>query len=305
PPNTTCTWPLTYPFRNWSDGLVPSPGTAALLRDGNRHAIALARREGRRATVFFSFPWEALPEEARPEVLRQAVGYLSWLGGSYFRADRGAAAPGATVTYTLHLVNDGPAPATTAVSTTFPAELGTAPTLAWTGVLPPGGALTFTLPVTLAEGLLPGTVVPHTARIALVEQGIVFSRTAWVRAGAPDLGPSALGCTPSPAEPGAAVTCTLHLENAGPADALPATAEVTGTLFWRASGSSGMPGTWTWSGPLPAGGAVALTRPFTPPVGMGYVVAFLADGVGGQWERAAWAEVRPWRAYLPVVMKSL
>ncbi|MDW7992481.1 MAG: hypothetical protein RMK65_10235, partial [Anaerolineae bacterium] len=21
----TCTWPLTYPFRNWSDGLIPSP----------------------------------------------------------------------------------------------------------------------------------------------------------------------------------------------------------------------------------------------------------------------------------------
>ncbi len=88
-----CILPLTYPFRNWSDGLIPSPGTAVLLRDENRRAIALARREGRRATAFFSFPWEALPEEARPEVLRQAWEYLSWLGGSSFRADRGAALP--------------------------------------------------------------------------------------------------------------------------------------------------------------------------------------------------------------------
>ncbi len=300
-----CILPLTYPFRNWSDGLIPSPGTAVLLRDENRRAIALARREGRRATAFFSFPWEALPEEARPGVLRQAVGYLSWLGGSSFRADRGAAPPGAMVTYTLHLVNDGPAPVTAAVSTTFPADLGTAPALAWTGVLPPGGALTFTLPATLAEGLPPGTVVPHTAHIALAEQGIVFSRTAWVRAGAPDLGPSALECGPSPAEPGATVTCTLRLENGGPANALTATAEVTGTLLTGVPRTLEVPGaSWTWSGPLPAGGAVTLTRTFTPPVGIGYAVAFLEDGAGGRWERAAWAEVRPWRAYLPVVMKS-
>ncbi|MCX8067426.1 MAG: DUF11 domain-containing protein, partial [Anaerolineae bacterium] len=301
----TCTWPLTSPFRNWSDGLIPSPGTAVLLRDGNRHAIALARREDNYGTVFFSFPWETLPEEVRPEVLRQIVGYLSWLGSSSFRADRGAAVAGATVTYTLRLVNDGPGPVTAAVSTTFPADLGTAPPLAWIGVLAPAEARTFTLPATLAEGLPPGTVVPHTARIALVEQGLVFSRTAWIRVGAPDLGPSALGCGPSPAEPGTAITCTLRLENAGPADALTATAEVTGTLLWKATGASEGPGTWTWSGPLPAGGGVTLTRKFTPPVGIGYAVAFLEDGSGGRWERAAWAEVRPWRAYLPVVLKLL
>ncbi len=299
----TCLLPLTYPYRNWSDGLVPAPGTAALLRDGNRHAIALARREGDHATVFFSFPWETLPEEARPGVLQQVVGYLSWLGGSSFRADRGAARPGETVTYTLRLVNDGPASVTAAVSTTFPAELGTSPALYWTGVLAPGGALTFTLPVTLAEGLSAGTVVPHTARIALPEQGMVFSRTAWVRVGAPDLGPSALECAPSPAEPGAAVTCTLHLENAGPTDALSATAEVTGTLFREVPGTSEGPGTWMWSGPLPAGGAVTLTRVFTPPVGAAYAVAFVEDGIGGWWERPTWLEVRPWRAYLPVVMR--
>ncbi len=303
-------WPLTYPFHNWSDGLVPSPGTAVLLRDGNRHAIALARRgsagagPAQLATVFFSFPWETLPEEVRSEVLRQVVGYLSWLGGSSFRADRGAAAAGATVTYTLHLVNDGPGSVTAAVSTAFPADLGVAETLTWTGVLAPGAALTFTLPATLAGGLPPGTVVPHTARIALLEQGVVFSRTAWIRVGAPDLGPSALACRPSSTEPGAVVTCTLRLENVGPADALTATAEVTGTLFWKASGTSEVPGTWTWSGPLPAGAAMTMTRTFTPPVGLGYGVAFLGDGSGGRWERAAWVEVRPWRAYLPVVMKS-
>jgi len=247
------------------------------------------------ATVFFSFPWEALPEEARPEVMRQVVGYLSWLGDSAFGADWGAAAPGATVTYTLHLVNDGPVAVAAAVSNTFPADLQTAPALVWRGVLPPGASLTFTYPATLTAGLPPGTVVPHTVRIALEEQSIVFSRTAVVRVGAPDLGPSALECGPSPAEPGTAVTCALRLENRGPADAPSATAEVTGTL--------GISGT-LWTGPLPVGSAVTRTRVVTPPVGIGYAVAFLEDGAGGQWERPAWVEVRPWRAYLPVVLKA-
>ena len=301
-----CVLPLTYPYRNWSDGLVPSPRTAVVLRDGARQAIALARRAGAganptptRAAVFFSFPWETLPEEARPEVLRQVVGYLSWLGGSAFGADRGAAAPGATVTYTLHLVNDGPTAVTAAVSNTFPADLQAAPALVWRGVLAPGAALTFTYPATLTAGLPPGTVVPHTVRIALEEQGIVFSRTAVVRVDAPDLGPSALECGPSPAEPGTAVACSLHLENAGPADALSATAEVTGTLFADVPGTLEVPGTL-----LPAGGAVTLSRVVTPPVGWGYAVAFLEDGAGGRWERPTWVEVRPWRAYLPVVLRS-
>jgi uncharacterized repeat protein (TIGR01451 family) len=305
-----CVLPLTYPYRNWSDGLVPSPGTAVVLRDGARRAIALARRapvcsqarseaECRSATVFFSFPWETLPEEARPEVMRQVVGYLSWLGGSALRADRGAAAPGATVTYTLHLVNDGPAAVTAAVSNTFPADLQSAPALVWRGVLAPGASLTFTYPATLTAGLPPGTVVPHTVRIALEEQGIVFSRTAVVRVDAPDLGPSALECGPSPAEPGTAVACTLRLENGGPADAPSATAEVTGTLFADVPGTLEVPGTL-----IPAGGAVTRTQVVTPPVGIGYAVAFLEDGAGGQWERPTWVEVRPWRAYLPVVLKA-
>ncbi len=119
------------------------------------------------------------------------------------------------MTFTLRLVNDGPAPVTAAVSTTFPADLGTARSAGLDGGPAPGGALTFTLPATLAEGLPPGTVVPHTAHIALAEQGIVFSRTAWVRAGAPDLGPRRWDAG-LPAEPGAAVTCTLRLENGGP-----------------------------------------------------------------------------------------
>jgi uncharacterized repeat protein (TIGR01451 family) len=224
-----------------------------------------------------------LPEEARPEVMRQVVGYLSWLGGSALRADRGAAAPGATVTYTLHLVNDGPAAVTAAVSNTFPADLQSAPALVWRGVLAPGASLTFTYPATLTAGLPPGTVVPHTVRIALEEQGIVFSRTAVVRVGAPDLGPSALECGPSPAEPGTAVACTLRLENGGPADAPSATAEVTGTLFADVPGTLEVPGTL-----IPAGGAVTRTQVVTPPVGIGYAVAFSG---GRGWRPVGTADV--------------
>lgn len=290
-----CTWALTYPYRDWSDGLIPTPGTAVVLREGNRHAIGLARREEGRATVFFSFPWETLPEEARPEVMRQIVGYLSWLGGSAFLTDRGAAPAGAVVTYTLRLLNDSPMPITAAISNAFSSDLGIAPALIWEGTLAPGEPLTFTLPVTLATGLSPGTFVSHTVRIALVEQGIVFFRTAGVRADAPDLGSSALRCKPSLAKLGMPVTCTLRLTNAGPADAVMVTAEVTGTL--------GVPGV-LWTGPLFASETVTLTWTAIPPTEGGYAVAFLEDEVGGRWERSAWVKAQAWQVYLPLILKS-
>lgn len=309
-------WPLMYPsgYQNWSDAVVPAPGTAVVLRDQARRGIGLARRRGTpavAATVFFPFPFEALPEAAQSEMMARIVGYLSWLGGSSFRAERGAARPGETVTYTLRLVNDGPRAVPASFSATVPAELEPVPgtltppaaydpssrRIAWAGVLGPGENLTVTWGAVLTTALPPGAPVTQTVALSLEDQRITFFRRAVVRADAPDLGPSALGCAPSPAEPADAVTCTLRLENAGPADALLATAEVTGTLFGEVSGP------WTWAGPLPAGGAVTLIRTFTLPVGTGYAVAFLEDGAGGQWERSAWVEVRPWRMYLPVVLK--
>ncbi|MCS7221167.1 MAG: S8 family serine peptidase [Anaerolineae bacterium] len=295
-------WPLTYPYRNFSDGLVPTPGTAVALRDEIWRGIGLARRgipkkgfAPPEATVFFSFPWETLPEEARSAVIRQVVGYLSWLGGSSFFADRGAASAGATINYTLRLLNDGPIPIIAAVSNAFPSDLGTAPTLVWTGTLSPGEPLTFILPVTLTTGLSPGTAVPHTVRIALIEQGIVFSRTAVIRVNAPDLGASTLRCEPRSTKPREPVTCILRLTNTGPVDASRVTVQITGTLR-----ISDVP----WTGPLRTGETITLTWKVIPSVEEGYVVALIEDEVGGRWERPSWVKVQAWRAYLPLILRS-
>ena len=118
-------YPLSYPFLNWSDALVPAPGTAVSFREEERRPIALSRQGDSYRTVFFSFPFETLPETGRAEVMERVVGWLSWLGRSAFLLDREAVIPGDTLTYTLRIQNDGPGAVTAALSNTLPGGLWT------------------------------------------------------------------------------------------------------------------------------------------------------------------------------------
>nr|HID13514.1 hypothetical protein [Anaerolineae bacterium] len=86
-------YPLVYPFRNWSDALVPAPGTEVAFREQERRPIALAREEDGHKAAFFAFPFETLPEVARPMVMERVIGWLSWLGGSTCAADRPPSVP--------------------------------------------------------------------------------------------------------------------------------------------------------------------------------------------------------------------
>jgi uncharacterized repeat protein (TIGR01451 family) len=326
-------YPLDYPFRNWSDAVVPAPGTAVPFRDQERRPIALARQVGDRRTVLFSFPFETLPEAGRAEVMERAVGWLSWLGGSTFTAGRSAVSGGDTVTYTIVLRNDGPDVVSASLSNTLPLSLTLVPDnltgpasyhvptrrFAWEGSLRPGAAVTVTYRVTVAEGSPVGApAIINVARLGLEGQGIHFRRSAVVRVGAPDLSPSAFHCGLPPDRPGAVVTCTLGLANAGTGDApgalvtnpLPADAAlVPGSLAWVGGGAAeALTGTVRWAGPLSGGARVTLTyeltlptNPVHPPL---YSVAFLEDGVGWAWERQAWLLLEPRRSYLPVVMRK-
>jgi len=323
---------LDYPFRNWSDALLPTPGTAVPFRDQDRRPIALARQGRDYRTVFFSFPYETLPEAGRTEVMGRIVGWLSWLGGSTFSADRGAASGSDVLTYTITLRNDGPEAVSATLSNTLPFSLTLVPgsltgpavydsltqRFSWEGPLGPGAAITFTYRVTVAAGLPTGTLIPNTTCLGLEDQDIRFYRTAVVRVGAPNLSSSAFRYSPSPARPGTTVTCTLALANAGPGDApaaattslVPADATlVPGSLAWVGGGmAEALTGMVHWTGSLGAGGQVTLsyqitlpTSPVHPPL---YGVAFLEDGAGGAWERPEWLLVEPWRAYLPVVCRN-
>ncbi|MBN1953900.1 MAG: S8 family serine peptidase [Anaerolineae bacterium] len=323
---------LDYPYPNWSDGVEPTPGTAVLLRDERRHGLGLARRAGQQAAVFFPFPFEALPREARPQLVSQVTGWLSWMGGSTFAADRAVVAAGSGLTYSLRLSNDGPEAITASLSNTIPLSLALVPgslgpplnydpatrRVSWSGGLAAGESLAATYCVTVAEGLDPATPIVNVAALGIEEQRIHFQRAAAVRVGAPDLAPSRLGCSPSPARPGGTVTCTLQAVNAGLSAALSATAVIslpgesillTDTLSWLGGGTAEpLPGAVCWSGPLAVGKRVTVTyqltlprAPLHPPL---YSVAFLDDGAGGAWERAAWINLEPWRVFLPLVRAS-
>jgi uncharacterized repeat protein (TIGR01451 family) len=323
---------LYYPFRNWSDAVVPSPGTAVPFRDQEHRPIAVARHEADHRTLFFAFPFEALPEGGRAEVMERAVGWLSWLGRSTFAAHRTAVSGGDMLTYTIVLRNDGPEVVSTSLSNTLPLSLTLIPSslvgpaayhaptrrVSWEGPLGPGAAIAFTYRVTVAAGLPAGTSIANTACLGLEDQHIHFGRSAVVRVGAPDFSPSVSRCGPSPARPGTCVTCTLALVNAGPGDAHaatatsflpPAAAFVPGSLAWMGGGAAEvLTGTVRWTGPLSVGAQVTLTyqlalpaNPVHPPL---YHVAFLEDGVGGTWERTAWLLLKPFQAYMPVVTRD-
>ena len=324
---------LDYPFRNWSDAVVPAPGTAVPFRDQERRPIALARQDGDHRTVFFAFPFEALPETGRAEVMERVAGWLSWLGGSTFGADRGVVAVGDTLTYTAVVCNDGPEVVTASLSNTLPLSLTLAPgtligpatydvparRVSWAGTLEPRAAVTLTYRVTVAAGSHAGDpVIGNVARLGLDDLGVQFRRPAVVRLVMPDLSPSTFQCGPSPGRPGTVVTCTLDLVNAGPGDAPAATATnllpadlgpIPGSLVWVGGGTAKvLTGTVRWTGPLSAAGQVTLTyqltlptNPVHPPL---YSVAFLEDGVGGTWERPTWLLLDPHRAYLPAVMRD-
>ena len=327
-------WPLSYPagYQNWSDEVQPTPGTSIVLRDQVRRGIGLARREAGHATAFLAFPFEALPEAARAEAMQQTVGWLSWLGASSFAADRGAIAAGAAVTYTLRVHNDGYHTVTASVSNTLPISLAlvtgtltgpatytpTVRRIDWTGALAPAAAITIAYQATVTAGVPAGTPIANTVDLAVEDHKIQFQRAAVVRVETPDLTPSVFWAAPDPARSGTRVTAALVLVNAGPADALAATAAISPpvqtTLVTDTVASIGgavevLSGDDVrWTGPISAAGKVTVTYQLTLPTTLThaplYSVAFLDDGQGGTLERAMWLRQAPWQFYLPVVGRS-
>jgi uncharacterized repeat protein (TIGR01451 family) len=318
---------LDYPFRNWSDAVEPWPGTSVSFRDESRRGIALSTEEGNRRAAFFSFPYETLPQSDRPEVMQQIVGWLSWIGGSTFAADRSAASSGATVTYTLRLANDGPASVTASLSNTLPVGAAMVPgslagpatydapaaRVSWTGELAAAEMVTVTYAAVVFGGA--GTEIRNTAGLRLEDHSIGFERSAVVRIGAPDLSLSALCCEPAQPRPGDVVGCTFAATNAGPADTLsatvaispPTTAEyVPGSLAWEGGGNAdALDGGVRWAGTIAAGSQLtvtyALQLPIDPLQPPHYSVAFVEDGTGALLERPAWVVAEPYLVRFVVV----
>jgi uncharacterized repeat protein (TIGR01451 family) len=326
-------WPLSYPhgYRNWSDGLMPAPGTGVAFRDQGRRATALTRRADGHATLFLAFPFEALPADARPKLMKQAVGWLSSLGGSTLEAHPRSLNLGDSLTYTITLRNDGLEPVAASLSNTLPGEIAVdiqtlvgpgsydpiQRRISWRGSVECGKAVTVAYQAVVFTPTVLGGPVVNSARVRLEDYALALDRSARVRVDAPDLSSSTFDCQPVVVRPGRAVTCTLSLVNAGPLTADEATAHIhppgayslEPASLWTSKGTveQGVDSI-VWRGPLVAGGRALLTFQLTvspnPVQQTLYGVAFLEDGVGGAWERPVWLSIDPWQIHLPVLMKE-
>ena len=315
---------LTYPYRNWSDSLVPGREAQVAMRDLRADPIALTREGGAWRTAFFSFPLETLDPAAVRRVVGRTVGWLSWLGASTCEADRRTVSAGDAVTMTCTLPNDGAADVSTAhLQVTLPAHVelvtGTmssgltyypaARLLAWSGHIP--HAASIPVHFVLQTEALPGELgeVPLIARIGYADHNITFERPYLLHIDRPDLSSSTLDLAPALARPRQALSATLVLRNIGVRDTdvqAVASAPYCAMLGLMDSGGVGASEissqTVTWTGPVAAGQEVTLTYPLTLCPASGYVLvhqAQIADLWGETWMPRAYADVRGFRSLLP------
>ncbi|HET7088853.1 MAG TPA: S8 family serine peptidase [Anaerolineae bacterium] len=313
---------LSYTFPNWSENAAPYPTATVALVGSHGRPIALARHAepGAGKTMFFSFPFEAIPESARREMMERAVGYLSWLGNSTVTADKAVAIPGSSVKIEIAVRNDGPSDlASASVTATLPARVSLqSGSTAWSGSLAPGQSVTVSLTVSLADDLPPGSIVVGPVAFTDGHLGVTFHKTVQVGIYRPDLSSStidALGAEGSPVHPLDIVTWTIVARNNGQTGAASATITgllplgtemLSGTLAASVGAASELSGTVQWSGAIPAGGLVTITYQMvvtgTLSDRLYFSSALFDDGVALNHANA-WLAVQPYRFYLPQVYR--
>lgn len=304
---------LVYTYPNYSDALAPYPTATVALVGSHGRPIALTRENGAGKAMFFSFPFEAIPEADRAAVMDRIAGYLSWLGGSSVSVDKAVAAPGSSITVTIVARNDGPgALASTAFTATLPGSVSVqSGSTAWSGPLARGQSVTLTFAASLDGGLSPGGIVTIPVAFTDADHAITFHQTARVGVSRPDLSASSFSVEANPAHSLQVVTWTLVARNVGLADAptvaitglLPIDATMlSGTLASSVGAASELSGTVRWNGAVPAGGLVTLTYQMTVPPNLSnrlyFGGALFDDGLVLN-HVGTWLEVRPHRFYLP------
>jgi hypothetical protein len=147
-------------YRNFSDGLIPvDPASAFVWHDQGALAgtatAGIGRNDQHWRSVFWAFPFEALPAEARVPALRTILGQLSDAGDNQFTVDQRSAPAAVPRTYSLTVTNSGDSIRHLWLTNTLPANLellNTADGLAykpelrqisWDGVLRPGDSRIF------------------------------------------------------------------------------------------------------------------------------------------------------------------
>jgi len=313
------------PFGLAQAGLAGGPQFTPNLRG------ALVPDEWR--AVLLPWAFETLEASARRALMKQIVGWLSWLGSSSLVVDSPSALPGQTVTFTLTTKLDpvrAALPLTAVVSlsatlagegilvrSTLPAFAPPADAGSWQGVITAGQHLSWTFVARVPATATIGSIFTATAFFSLDEVGIRFAKSALVRVSGPML-TAALQLPAGIPRWGSRITATVVLTNLGPMLAPSATLDVivpTG-LHLLADTISG-PGTGdlrsvgnrlTWYGPIDAGATISVTYAFTLPRFTPWPRAYYHAAMFGQQgryegQRDAWIVPQTWQRWLPVVRR--
>lgn len=232
-------WRLRYPFRNWSDGILPRPTAFSLLHDQRQHIVAVAQPAGRWRTAFFAFSLEALAQDALTTLLGRTLLWLSPLGETRLEAPpftaRGAQVP---ITLTVGLADDTPRSGLAAILP-LPPGLDLVPdsvrgpwqadadgrTLRWTGDLVPDRPAVLSAELVVAGDLPQGASLPLAATLDAGD-GLSLQARSPIRVDVPWLTLRSSGPLEEVA-PGSVVPLALHMANIGQ---VAATAYLTDTL---------------------------------------------------------------------------
>lgn len=319
---------LTYPYRNWSDGIVPTSTAQTFLRGQHVRGAAITHVGDGWRTAFTGFSFEALPPDAAQVLIGRTVGWLSWIGASSWQADRDLVPSGAQVTMTCVLRNDGWQDiASASFSATLPADLSLVGalspgavyhtltrTVTWQGSLARNGSFTVSFGTQIAGSVPAPTRIPFSARLGYDDHYLHFDRPYVLRVGAPDLSTSHLAAGSILGHPRRVLSYALTVRNEGLLDATaivtaaaPPQGVFTGTLDSGGIGSGQLiTDTIFWIGPVDLGGSVVLSYQVALDDTAEYWLvheALVTDQTGESWALMEQTWVAPWRNYLPVIGK--
>jgi uncharacterized repeat protein (TIGR01451 family) len=263
-------WKLTFPFENWSDGIVPGEDAYALLVDEHLYTVGAIHPGDGWRTAFFPFPLETLSEDARRILLERTLLRLSVLGESQLEAPatvrEGSQFP---VKLTLGLGTPESQSGLRALLA-LPDEVGYvegnargsweydagAHALFWSGDLTPEANLPLIASLEMVTGVPDGTVIPLVAQL-YAGDGLTVTASAPLRVDAPWIN---LATQVHPAETGidGMVRISTTVENIGVVsatveliDILPNGLEmVPGTADAKHGSFVAEPQRLTWTGTL-------------------------------------------------------
>ncbi len=320
---------LEYPFRNFSDSLLPGPAADPAFWGQHGQPVAVTTDQSPWKAAFYAFSLEALNPDDLAWVMGNTIGWLSPLGDSTFTVDRPVVSDGVELTYTLSIRNTGPRPLANATladplpqSTSYvegslqgPAAYDPdAQAINWAGPLDPGQVVTVTYRLAVAESLPDGTVIDNLATLG-DETGLTLERHAATLVNSPYIGGSFMTVSADVQLPGQVLTYTLSLRNDGlrPTEAqlvdpIPANSTNIPGSGWASAGKlSFKAGEIVWTGTLGVGETVTITFPvaINPTVEGAYVYnrATLTDGEGNEVPLQAQTLVGA-RVYLPVIFRG-